>query len=96
MQIKSNGRLNYQRSLDLICQRRNGKIVHISNLAHNTNSYTIYDDSSWENASIYERDITISPEMIEPDRKTETIVPISITGKNPYAVDMETNYTGCF
>lgn len=55
-----------------------------------------YDDSSWENASIYDREITISPAMIEPDRKTETIIPISITGENPYVVDMGTNYTGWF
>jgi len=54
-----------------------------------------YDDTAWANASVYEKSLILSAEMMEPDRKVETIRPVSITEEDGlYTVDMGANFTG--
>lgn len=56
-----------------------------------------YDDSAWSNASIYQKDVILSAHMLEPDRKLETLHPVSITdGDGFHTYDMGRNFTGWF
>jgi alpha-L-rhamnosidase len=53
------------------------------------------DDSDWKTASIYNPNLTISAEMIEPNRRITKIKPIYIEEKNgDYRVDMGVNFAG--
>jgi alpha-L-rhamnosidase len=53
------------------------------------------DDADWARASIYSKSIILSAEMMEPDRKVDTLVPVSVKGKEgQYTFDMGTNFTG--
>ena len=54
-----------------------------------------YDDSDWANASAYEKSITMSAELMEPDRKVEVLWPVKITDNDGYyTFDMGRNFTG--
>jgi len=54
-----------------------------------------YDDSDWANASTCSKSIILSAEMIEPDRRVETLAPVKITANNGICtVDMGRNFTG--
>lgn len=54
-----------------------------------------YDDSAWPNASIYQKEVILSAHMLEPDRKLETLQPVSITeGDGFHTYDMGRNFTG--
>lgn len=54
------------------------------------------NDSAWENATVYTLGRTLSSDLLEPNRKCETINPVSVTniGTNKYKVDMGKLYTG--
>jgi len=53
------------------------------------------DDGDWPNASVYSKSLILSAEMMEPDRKVETLTPVKITGNDGlYTVDMGRNFTG--
>lgn len=55
------------------------------------------DDSNWTNATIYQKNLVLSAEMQEPDRKVETLSPVEITDDNGrYRIDMGRNFTGWF
>jgi alpha-L-rhamnosidase len=54
-----------------------------------------YDDEDWAHASSYSKAITLSAEMMEPDRKVETLRPVAMTeDKGLYTFDMGKNFTG--
>jgi len=54
-----------------------------------------YDDRGWTNASVYQKTITLSATMQEPDRKVETLRPVSVKEKDGrYTFDMGRNFTG--
>ena len=54
-----------------------------------------YDDSDWANASTYFKPLILSAEMMEPDRKVETLTPVTIIeGDGLYTVDIGRNFTG--
>ncbi len=54
-----------------------------------------YDDADWANASIYDKSIIMSAEMMEPDRKVERLRPVKMTeGDGCYTFDMGRNFTG--
>jgi len=54
-----------------------------------------YDDGDWANASTYTKPVILSAEMLEPDRKVETLTPVSMTGADGrYTFDMGRNFTG--
>lgn len=54
-----------------------------------------YNDSEWANATSYENSIILSAEMQEPDRKVETLSPVSVTENDgKYTYDMGRNFTG--
>jgi len=56
-----------------------------------------YDDAGWSNATCYAKSLILSAEMQEPDRKVETLKPVSIQETNGcYRIDMGRNYTGWF
>ena len=40
------------------------------------------DDSSWANATTYEKSIILSAEMQEPDRKIKTLTPVSVVAND--------------
>jgi alpha-L-rhamnosidase len=54
------------------------------------------DDSSWEQAAAYDLHRILSPDLVEPTRKCETIRPVSVTkiGQHKYRVDMGRFYAG--
>ena len=53
------------------------------------------DDAEWAYASDYQRSLILSAEMMEPDRKVDTLVPVSMTeNKGRYTFDMGRNFTG--
>ncbi len=54
------------------------------------------DDSNWENATTYEFDRKLSPDLVQPNRKQETIHPVSVTeiGPRKYRIDMGRYYAG--
>jgi len=53
------------------------------------------DDSTWAEASEYERSQTLSAAMLEPDRKVEALSPVKIVEKDGlYTADMGRNFTG--
>lgn len=53
-------------------------------------------DSAWERATAYDLKRILSPDLVEPNRKCETIRPVSVTKMGPrkYRVDMGRFYTG--
>lgn len=54
-----------------------------------------FDDSGWVNASVYQKSLEISAEMIEPDRRVREIKPVSVVEKGgSYVFDMGRNFTG--
>ncbi len=54
-----------------------------------------YDDSTWADASIYQKTAILSAHMLEPDRKLETLRPVSITvGDECHTFDLGRNFTG--
>ncbi|NQV35035.1 MAG: family 78 glycoside hydrolase catalytic domain [Phycisphaeraceae bacterium] len=54
-----------------------------------------YDDSDWAPASVYPKSLTLSADMMEPDRKVETLRPVSLTEQGRlYTFDMGRNFTG--
>ena len=54
-----------------------------------------YDDGDWAHASTYSKSITLSAEMMEPDRKVERLRPVAMTEENGlYTFDMGRNFTG--
>jgi alpha-L-rhamnosidase len=54
-----------------------------------------FDDSGWANASIYQKSLILSAEMIEPDRKVKILTPVSIAEhEGNYTFDMGRNFTG--
>lgn len=54
-----------------------------------------YDDTDWANASSYPKSLILSAEMMEPDRKVETLRPVKMTVKDGlYTFDMGRNFTG--
>lgn len=54
-----------------------------------------YDDSGWADATVYQNPLILSAEMQEPDRKVETLIPLSVTEKDGlYTFDMGRNFTG--
>ena len=54
-----------------------------------------FDDSGWDNASVYPKSIIMSAAMLEPTRKVETLKPIKITKNDEgYRFDMGRNFTG--
>jgi alpha-L-rhamnosidase len=54
------------------------------------------DDSAWKQASVYSPNVTLSAEMIEPNRRIKEIRPVAIdeVSKDVYRVDMGVNFTG--
>lgn len=54
------------------------------------------DDSAWERATTYDLKRTLSPDLVQPNRKCETIRPVSVTKTGPrkYRVDMGRFYAG--
>jgi alpha-L-rhamnosidase len=54
------------------------------------------DDSSWDRATVYPFQRLLSPDLVPPNRKCETIRPISVTRTGPrkYRVDMGRFYAG--
>jgi len=57
-----------------------------------------YDDSSWPVAKVYEPNLVVSAEMVEPNRKIREIEPVMIQMVRPdvYRVDLGVNVTGWF
>ena len=55
-----------------------------------------FDDSAWQAATLYEPKLTLSAEMIEPNRRIKEIRPVSIkaVGQGEYRVDMGVNFVG--
>ena len=54
-----------------------------------------FDDGDWPHASIYQKDVVLSAHMLEPDRKLETLKPVSMTeGDGCHTFDMGRNFTG--
>lgn len=54
-----------------------------------------YDDSKWANATVYEKSITMTAELQEPDRKVEVLWPVKmIENDGYYTFDMGKNFTG--
>ncbi len=54
-----------------------------------------FDDSGWANASIYQKEAILSAQMLEPDRKLETLHPVSMSeGDGCHIFDMGRNFTG--
>ena len=54
------------------------------------------NDNSWEDATVYTVNRTLSPDLVPPNRLIDTIIPVSISniGANKYRVDMGRLYTG--
>jgi alpha-L-rhamnosidase len=53
------------------------------------------DDGDWAHASAYKKSLLLSADMMEPDRKVETLKPVSVAEKNGlYTFDMGRNFTG--
>jgi alpha-L-rhamnosidase len=57
---------------------------------------TDLDDSGWKNAKVYHPDLTLSAEMVEPNRRIKKIKPVAIRKVNDgdYRVDMGVNFAG--
>jgi alpha-L-rhamnosidase len=53
-----------------------------------------FDDSKWRPARIVSKHVTLSAQMVEPDRVIETLSPVSIRGTAPCFIDMGKNFTG--
>lgn len=55
------------------------------------------DDSDWDHATVYQKNLVLSAEMQEPDRKVATLAPAAITEENGRCrIDMGRNFTGWF
>ncbi len=56
------------------------------------------DDSAWAAAAVFAPKVRLSAEIVEPNRRLETIEPVEITSPGPgrYRVDMGRNYAGWF
>jgi hypothetical protein len=56
------------------------------------------DDSSWQSAAVFTPNVKLSAELIEPNRRLETLEPVEITSPAPgqYRVDMGRNHAGWF
>jgi alpha-L-rhamnosidase len=56
------------------------------------------DDSAWQPAAVFSPKVELSAEMVEPNRRLETLEPASIESKGPnvFRVDMGKNFTGWF
>ncbi len=53
------------------------------------------DDRDWENATVRQKSLILSASMQEPDRKVETLRPVSLTEKDGlYTFDVGRNFTG--
>ena len=53
------------------------------------------DDRNWTNAAVRQKSLILSASMQEPDRKVETLRPVSVTEKDGlYTFDMGRNFTG--
>lgn len=54
-----------------------------------------HDDRDWANAAVRQKSVVLSASMQEPDRKVETLHPVSVTEKDGlYTFDMGRNFTG--
>jgi alpha-L-rhamnosidase len=54
-----------------------------------------FDDSSWTTPVTQKKDVILSAQMHEPDRKVETLTPVSLTeGDGFHTYDMGRNFTG--
>jgi hypothetical protein len=56
------------------------------------------DDSAWPNAAVFTPKVRLSAEMIEPNRRIETLKPVEIASPAPgvFRIDMGRNYAGWF
>lgn len=56
------------------------------------------DDSSWKAAGVFSPKVHLSAEMVEPNRRVETLSPVKITSPEPFVcrIDMGRNYAGWF
>jgi alpha-L-rhamnosidase len=56
------------------------------------------DDSAWAPVAIFKPDVQLSAEMIEPNRRLETLKPLEIKPQGPgvFRVDMGRNFAGWF
>ncbi len=56
------------------------------------------DDSAWKAAAVFSPKVRLSAEMIEPNRRIETLKPVEIASPRPgvFRVDMGRNYAGWF
>jgi alpha-L-rhamnosidase len=56
------------------------------------------DDSTWKAAAVFAPKLRLSAEMIEPNRRIETLKPVEIAAPAPgvFRVDMGRNYAGWF
>jgi hypothetical protein len=56
------------------------------------------DDSKWETAAVFSPKVRLSAEMVEPNRRVETLRPVAITSPaaGVFRVDMGRNYAGWF
>lgn len=54
------------------------------------------DDSDWKPATVYHPHLTLSAEMVEPNRRVKKITPVAIrdVGDGQYRVDMGVNFAG--
>lgn len=56
---------------------------------------TNHDDSGWADARVYQKDVILAAHMLEPDRRLETLQPVSMTvGDGFFTYDMGRNFTG--
>jgi hypothetical protein len=56
------------------------------------------DDSTWATAAIFAPKVQLSAEIVEPNRRLETLEPVEIASPSPgvFRVDMGRNYAGWF
>lgn len=59
---------------------------------------TGFDDSAWEQATVYSPSVAVSADRTEPNRRVREIKPLAVQEISPdvYRVDMGINYTGWF
>jgi alpha-L-rhamnosidase len=57
---------------------------------------TVPDDSAWKQATVFSPDLTLSAEMVEPNRTEKKIDPVAIEERpgGEYRVDLGTNFAG--
>ncbi|MDX9754813.1 MAG: family 78 glycoside hydrolase catalytic domain, partial [bacterium] len=56
------------------------------------------DDSAWKSATVYKPNLTLSAEMVEPNRIIHTVRPLGIkkVGEKEYRIDLGQNFSGWF